>query len=817
MASQHTLFITLLSDWRIGSGTGRPGDVDQLVRRDAEHCPFLPAKTIIGVLRDGCEQVAYALDNGQTDGPWAKWSAYLFGNHPGPDKLLMPVNAHLKVDSGHLDDKLRRAIATRPALQSALTLVKPGVKISSASGAAEEKCFRLEEMARGGITLKAPFTIQDSHVEKQDSISEDGKADYALLLAGAALVERIGSKRRRGAGRCRVNLSKAAMDLETAYEYLSKTKKPPEAPLLQSDSHQSLSVVDVSSANDWHRLTLTLMTEQPVIIAQKTVGNVVESLDYIPGSHLLPIVTRHLRRFGVDVGNAIAHSQLIITHALPTANQQATAPMPFALFAEKQSDSSNKDTAFNRLQRNAEGLKQLKQLRKGYVTAENSNNITQTTVDPGIETHNTVNDQQQRPISAEGGVYSYQAIPPGIEFKAELRLQTAVLDQLNQAKQTKDNRSWYQPLADKRVTIGVSRKDEYGRTRLQVSKPEQIKLEQETKSTVEISSSDMTLWLLSDLLLRDEWLRPTTAISDVCRALEKALNLTKGSVSLAEQSQQQFRPGTNDTYTLVARQRRTESWQTRWGLPRPSLAGLQAGSCFRLTVSGSPPTAAALRQLEITGLGERRVEGYGQLRINASLLTKAKITLSKAKDKPEDNNDKIPKLKVPAMPKLVFDYARRVELVAWRDAIQRAALALSMSEEIREQTLEFRLISNGSKPSLSQLGGLRSQLSQLKTEQNKTNILKWIEALLKKDTAFKSTLKKVEDILTEKQDIWQILDLPTTLQITYDDLCCTDNGENDIKKELWYEAVEIFICECVRAHTNVAQKQLDNAKLQEMR
>lgn len=808
MTSQHTLSIKLLSDWRIGSGTGRPGDVDQLVRRDAEHCPFLPAKTISGVLRDGCERVAYALDNGQTDGPWSQWAAYLFGNHPGPNKLLMPVNAHLKVDSAHLDNKLRRAIAPRPALQSALTLVKPGVKISSVSGAAEEKCFRLEEMARGGITLKAPFTIQDSQGERLDPNGE-GEPAYALLAAGAALVERIGGKRRRGAGRCRVELSESAMDLETAYAYLNKTENPPEVPLLQSDNQKSLKPVDVLSAKTWHRLTLTLTTEQPVIISQKTVGNVVESLDYIPGSHLLPIVSRQLRQLGVDVGSEIAQSQLIITHALPTANQQPTAPMPFALFAEKQLDLGNKDKAFNRLQRNAEDLNQLKQLRRGYVAVLDSKKVIQTEVDSGIETHNTVNDQQQRPISAEGGVYSYQAIPPGTEFKAELRLQTPLLEQLNQEGKAGSG-CWYQGLADKQVAIGISRKDEYGRIRLQVSEPEAIKIEPETtEDAVETSDSEMTLWLLSDLLLRDEWLRPTAAISDVCHALEQALDLPSKTVSLVELE-------LDGKATILARQRRTESWQTRWGLPRPSLVGLQAGSCFRLKVSDRLPTVAALRQLEVTGLGERRVEGYGQLRINAPLLAEAEITLRKLKDESKNNRDKTSKPRVPAIPEPVFDYARQVEEVAWRDAIQRAAIALSTDKTIREQALGFRLGQDGSKPSLSQLGGLRSQLSQLKAAQDKANILKWIEALLKKDTAFKPTLKKVEDILKSDQSIWQILDLPTTLQMTYDDLCCTENGETNLKHELWSEAVETFICECIRAHTNAAQKQPENVKLQEV-
>jgi CRISPR-associated protein Csx10 len=40
------LRLTMLSDWHIGSGTGRPGNVDRLIVRDSDGLPFAPAKTL---------------------------------------------------------------------------------------------------------------------------------------------------------------------------------------------------------------------------------------------------------------------------------------------------------------------------------------------------------------------------------------------------------------------------------------------------------------------------------------------------------------------------------------------------------------------------------------------------------------------------------------------------------------------------------------------------------------------------------------------------------------------------------------------------
>ncbi|HBL14417.1 MAG TPA: hypothetical protein DD379_24120, partial [Cyanobacteria bacterium UBA11162] len=56
--------IKLESDWHIGSGAGRPGDVDRLVQRDRNGLPYIPGKTLTGIWRDACELVALGLDNG---------------------------------------------------------------------------------------------------------------------------------------------------------------------------------------------------------------------------------------------------------------------------------------------------------------------------------------------------------------------------------------------------------------------------------------------------------------------------------------------------------------------------------------------------------------------------------------------------------------------------------------------------------------------------------------------------------------------------------------------------------------------------------
>lgn len=857
-----TLTLTFTSDWRIGSGTGRPGDVDQLIRRDRNHAPFLPAKTIIGIWRDSCEQVAAALDTHQaapidSATTWKNWVTYLFGNQPNRPKApqgLIPTKAHLQVSSAHLDESLIKAIANKPALQAALTFVKPGVKISTRSGTAEDQHFRLEEMARGGISLSATVELIQQDITKQNGqINIDTqKAAYALLQAGATLVERIGGKRRRGAGRCKMQLTDIPENLfeNSFHDYLSKTLHPPSVPEAappnaEEQSSDNTAAVATHSSKDWQRFSVTLTTQQPVIISKGTVGNVVETLDYIPGSKLLPILSRYLRKRGVSaIGKAIADSQIILTNALPTQSRQFTLPTPFSLFEEKnQAKNAETVAAINKLVDDPDDGIQRKQSRGGYISQEGESSIRVTQLSTTVETHNTVEDGPQRPTSSVGGVYSYEAIPSKTVLKGELRIQSALLDSIEAATQQQD---WYAGLPAHQ-TMGISRKDEYGQVRLTIAPWDDSESTlyglsgQSTGQSTGQSSEELTVWLLSDLLLRDEWLQPTTTAEDLCRAIAQALQLSTDSLNLIGYA------SNANAASLLARHQRSDSWQTRWQLPRPSLVGFSAGSCFRFALlNGAVLNQVQIEQLQLTGLGERRVEGYGQLSINPPLLSQSKITvINKNAIKKtstlmtEENSareNSAPSFIEYKQKDELSNYARTIEKAAWRDAISRAALTLAIQTDKRETLLGLRFDekTGESVPRLSQLGGVRSQLSRLKSEEDEDNVVKWIKACLKKEKAPKACLKQVRDFLVdrssdssneEREDalnkIWQVLDFEETLKLPTAQLCCTSAGktkstekpsaEKSLNAALRLEAVETFISESIRAHTRESEARKKSA------
>jgi CRISPR-associated protein Csx10 len=199
--------VAFTSDWHIGTGAGRPGSIDRLVRRDpVDRLPYVPAKTFTGVLRDSCEAIADGLDkaDGGTGRAWMALLDHIFGDQPARARRAAenaPASASLSIGPAHIVDSLLTSLRAKPALKRALTFVKPGVRIDPGTGQAQTKHLRMIEVVRGGVTLVSEATLDLTRLP-----NEWHEPARALLWAGARSVGRVGGQRRRGLGRCNVTL-----------------------------------------------------------------------------------------------------------------------------------------------------------------------------------------------------------------------------------------------------------------------------------------------------------------------------------------------------------------------------------------------------------------------------------------------------------------------------------------------------------------------------------------------------------------------------------------------------------------------------------
>ncbi len=789
------ILLEMTSDWHVGTGAGRPGSVDRLVTRDADGLPYVPAKTLTGIWRDAAERLAFGLDGGKL-GPWSAWVDHLFGSQPtrdGADPALRPVAAAFSIRSARFLNAIRTGLGKNsdPGLRNALTFIKPGVKIDEQSGRAQDAHLRFEERVRAGSILEARCLLTVFGDEAQF------QAARSFLVAAAELVDRLGGKRRRGAGRC--TLSFKDFPLKPAIDWIDETIKNP-AQLMNPPISRSLLTeggVPVDSGSDtdkgWQCVPLILKLLEPLAVTDVTVGNVVKTLDFLPGTSLLPHVTKTFRKLGVDLGPAIVSGELRVLPATVEIGRVRGLPVPKVIFKDKSTRGfKDKVSVFNRLAEKEPG-RQLKAIEGGYIGAYSRETLPvhvnrDELID--VRTHNTVEDKYQRPTSNVGGVYSYEAIRVGTEsgptrLRSELWLTRSIADALAKAQP-----DWWLALNGDHK-FGRSAKDDYGLVRLCAEPPIDVKPRE--SSVLDIGQEKVLyVWLLSDVLLRNEYLRLDPSLDALRRELETRLGLKPGELRLRE---------TPDELSHAAvRVRRIESWHVEWGLPRPTLLALAAGSCAVFT-SDSVIAPATLDEIESTGIGERRGEGYGHVRFNDLLLVSAINGWSPAEKSTAKESVNPSSSSLIAKSDDSYEMARIVETEAWREAIRLGALRFAANGESRRTTLGWIVDSNGGRPGMTQLGSLRQVLQSLSRPQGGVERVKgWIEHIKltsnRRDRWPDGALPHIRVLLDrEKATVWPLLwgqrKPPATL---------TSDGKQWLEVELWPLAVRSLFDASIRAH-----------------
>ncbi|MBI5758595.1 MAG: hypothetical protein HZA46_08765, partial [Planctomycetales bacterium] len=622
-------------------------------------------------------------------------------------------------------------------------------------GRAMDEHLRFEEMARTRAVLTGTCSVS-----LPDGAS-DRMAATALLIASTNLVERIGGKRRRGGGRCKLDIIEITnVEMNAALDWLESNSQAPGVPRPSDSSLAAWIEASPTDTSEWISIPLLLELASPLAVSSRTVGNVAESLDFVPGTYLLPHVTAAFAGLGMDVRPAIARGDLRVLPATIDVGGQAGWPVPLALFLRKEQGSfADRESLRNRLvEPEQTNEPQFKQCRGGYVgTAEPDTLPSYVTVPLIVRTHNTVEEESQRPTTEVGGVYSYEAIATK-RLRTELRLRKSLYEQLTSKP------DWRRAIEGS-CRFGRSKKDDYGAVVLSVADPHSV------PGARPCQDNRLAVWLLSDVLLRDKRLRAAPTIESLGNELGRRLGVKLTSV------------------IPLVRVRRTESWHVGWGLPRASLVTLNAGSCVLFAVD-SEPALDKLNKIEAEGIGERTSEGYGQVRFNNPLLLIAPNTLKPARNVATSTTP-------PAVPLLeaeeTYEYACRIEEEAWREEIRRAALTAA---QVRQREL-LGWDAQREQPPMSQIGGLRGVLQLLQSWDNRAMVIGWLEHL--RDTKRReekwpgNSLQRLVRLLREPQAVWEVLEpakWPTL----------TEHAGERLRTKLWAVAVRSLIDACIRAH-----------------
>jgi CRISPR-associated protein Csx10 len=578
--AETPITITTITDWHVGTGTGLPGDIDALVRRDADGLPYLPGTSLTGVLREACRVVARALDDGAEDGVWQRHHRAVFG---GPDRAGTPRPALVGIAAARLPPRLRRELAASPRWAAATTTVRAGVRIDPESGRADDGMLRFVELARGGLPLESTLFMSRA----AGTAEPDATAATALLVLAAAWCDRLGGDRRRGPGEVRIELAGQRADAWAGW--LAASGWVPGEPVPAGAPVPVPAARPAAPGGGWRVLDLTVTTLDPVRVPRSTAGNVVRGHDHLPGSVLLPWLAA---RLGGDlVRDAVAAQALCVRNAHPEVAGERGLPVPFSMFRARTAAAG--DLA-------ADGpVPGSRQVRDRWtVQAPRGDRLPLQVPGTAQVSHNAIDPDRQTPTS-ETGIFEVETIPAGRRLRGRLLVSDGAAGRFAE----RHGERWWEVLRGA-ARLGSRRHGEYGGVVMGLGPPAE-------PPPAVAPAAEFTLWAGTDLLVRDRRLRPSADPEDVARVLTAQLGTP---VELAG---------------VTARTGRRESWHAGWGLPRESLVGIGAGSVLRMRVAAPAEIdPAGWRDLHLVGIGERRAEGFGEVLLDAPLLTAGPLTAS---------------------------------------------------------------------------------------------------------------------------------------------------------------------------------------------
>lgn len=186
-----TYSVEFFTDWHCGSGLSSGAYVDALVVKDSDGLPFLPGKTVKGLLREAAEDIV-ALSSGDDDRLYASRMDIIrkgFGHFDGNDDTghgALRSTAHFT--NAVLPNSESRAIiegSMQPYLYRTLSSTSIGP-----DGIALDKSLRRMEVS-------VPCILEGKILNLPDD------EDFRETITNAMrYIKRLGQNRNRGLGRC---------------------------------------------------------------------------------------------------------------------------------------------------------------------------------------------------------------------------------------------------------------------------------------------------------------------------------------------------------------------------------------------------------------------------------------------------------------------------------------------------------------------------------------------------------------------------------------------------------------------------------------
>ena len=609
--------MTLLTDALPGAGSAPGETFDNTVRTDRFGLPFIPARTLKGLWLNAFREYLDVMgEEALTEGDLT----LLFGT-PGTEGCLRFGNG-LPEGAQDLEAWLDGVPAThRPdptRVKEAFVTRRSQTRIDPITGTAVQGTLHQAQYLRAGLVFTAEVTLQphpDSVVqERLTSLLHPGEEGRSLLqsVLESDALRRFGTNRTRGAGAIACRLERLSPDVRAASG----------APLPMPPSGARV------------RRTLRLTNPERLSIADNQ-PNGADCLPYLPGSLLLGAMAGAFRRVVPKSGEADACFRTLFldgTCLFANAyrcdgNGHRSLPAPIGVFRTKDRRTDEKGRLVLSMERTADFCKAL----SGYVVpvpeqdgllrevrpvladalhvSLPGNRGFKGTGDAGMDGA-VMDGSENGGTGVHGTLYGMRALESGQAFCSVIEGPPDCLSQLEALFPSGSV-----------LQVGRSRGAQYGSVQVcwgdvevlpeavaEPVIPRGIRAEQSTNGLLES-------WKTCLLLLASPWIPGTMTEADdpgfvdpsnrtiLRRDIADALGLPDDTIRLTDAS--------------VLRQAMTGGFHSFWGVPRPHLSAIAAGSTLVLQLPASCPLIP-----DTLWLGRQCQEGYGEAHLLPQAITR---------------------------------------------------------------------------------------------------------------------------------------------------------------------------------------------------
>lgn len=568
------------SDWHISAGHGIGLQADSAIQRDPDGIPIITGSTLKGLFRDALYELRHhsalrdALPNTILGGPAAE-SVWLFG-------------AARPVDDAQL-----------PRLEPGIDLahVTTGVRVHPATRSAERSKLYQQEM--GSQALEFVFTIEGNWTN--DTLSEQEAVEW--LIAAARYIRRLGARRRRGAGRCRITLENARLQTEILNAFGARLRDR-ETSTVNLPRRQFAYDAQADSHETARRFRFILRTDSPLVVAQKPEsGNVFESQARIPGQTVRGALAERVgpnRLNAADyatfldlfVLGGIQFNDLLLLELDHTRQAGAVvSALPLGLMKNEEGNIisvlTNDSSTFEGY-RNTQGY--------AYLQDDWHNTVHKNAIQHVTRMHVQIDSSTKR--AADRNLYAYDAVPRGQYFVGEIVLRDDVQWSVSADFLRANLRQPFQ------INLGKGRRRGYGACTAWIeplnSNTPSLWSQIPLATRLNLWSQQLLITLTTDTILIDHWGRAIQSFDH--KWLASVLGIATDEFTIRDS---------------VARSKVIEGFDTLSGLPRWRDIGLQAGSSVMLNVTFDPSSLLSrLANLEQKGIGLRCNEGFGRIVFN---------------------------------------------------------------------------------------------------------------------------------------------------------------------------------------------------------